>query len=305
MARRYVDIEIENIEKFNKEQEQELITTIIDFMKIENWDVPEEIEEWEDSTPKKEVNCEILIDISKVKPLKFSDVDELPFYEHINDFANAVDSNEGYFSSYSELSYYAYKFNQINGYFPSSYRFEYFDINLFLNELFKKFKIPLSSFIKVAYQGNEKQILNSFLIGFKKDFIINFDGPSGGCVYYNEKYYNDKDSILYTILGLLKGVKNPKVSKNKIYIVYRGNHGFDKVGFDVKKIKIDLNENYNDGFDETADEIIKGLNSKQKTNLVILSGDAGTGKCVVGNTKITVRDKKSGKVKEINIEDLM
>ena len=84
--------------------------------------------------------------------------------------------------------------------------------------------------------------------------------------------------MLYDILALLRGIRKPKVSKNKIYIVYKNQHGFDKIGFDVKKINVDLNENYNDEFEEISEKIIEGLNSKDKTNLVILQGEAGTGK---------------------------
>jgi hypothetical protein len=115
---------------------------------------------------------------------------------------------------------------------------------------------------------------------------------------YSNLQEADKNSMLYTVLGLMKSCKKPKVTKNKIYIVYRNSHGFDKMGFDIKKTKIDLDENYNNGFVDMSNNIIEGLNSKNKTNLVILSGEPGTGKCVSGNTKITVRNKKTGKIEE-------
>jgi SpoVK/Ycf46/Vps4 family AAA+-type ATPase len=104
------------------------------------------------------------------------------------------------------------------------------------------------------------------------------DGDDKGIIYYDPKDEKDKDSLFYTLLGLLKPYKKPKVTKNKIYIVYNTPHGFDKIGFDVKKIDVDINENYNNNFLEMSEQIIEGLNSRNKTNLVILSGDPGTGK---------------------------
>jgi SpoVK/Ycf46/Vps4 family AAA+-type ATPase len=61
-------------------------------------------------------------------------------------------------------------------------------------------------------------------------------------------------------------------------VVYQSQAGFEKTGFDVKKINVNLEENYNNDFPEISKEIINGLNDKKKTNLVILSGPPGTGK---------------------------
>lgn len=42
----------------------------------------------------------------------------------------------------------------------------------------------------------------------------------------------------------------------------------------------------------------------QKSNCVLI-GNSGSGKCVSKNTKVTLRNKKTGKVKTIAIEDLL
>ena len=47
---------------------------------------------------------------------------------------------------------------------------------------------------------------------------------------------------------------------------------------DVKKIDINIEENYNDDFKAISQKIIDSLNDKKKTGLYILNGDTGTGK---------------------------
>jgi Tfp pilus assembly ATPase PilU len=107
------------------------------------------------------------------------------------------------------------------------------------------------------------------------------------------------------LLGIIKNYKLPAVPKNKIYVVYRGQGGFQKKSFSVKKRNIKIEENYNDDFPEISNDIITKLNYKGKTGLVILHGSPGTGKCVIGKTKITVRNKKTGIIEDRYIEDLM
>jgi hypothetical protein len=247
----------------------------------------------------------IAVDINKVKLKKFSNIPELTFY-NITDFIRMEDSDEGYFSYCSDLNHVAYRFQLCNNYYPSIYRFEDFiDSTKFVNNLFEHYNVPDNSYMKISFQDNNETKITSFIIAFAQDLVLFFNGENTGALYYNAAHEKDENSMLHTILGLMKNQIKPKITKNKIYIVYRNQHGFEKIGFDIKKIRIDLNENYNDGFVEKSIEIINGLNNKNKTNLVILSGEPGVGKCVCADTKITVRNKKTGKIKEINIADLM
>jgi len=71
-----------------------------------------------------------------------------------------------------------------------------------------------------------------------------------------------------------------------------------------KKFKInDIDLHYGEGFKEFDEALFKKLKTDKK-GLVLLHGDPGVGKCVHGKTKVTVRDKKTGEIKIINIEDL-
>jgi hypothetical protein len=218
------------------------------------------------------------IDINDVKLVKFSSKPELSF-NYALPFVKMEDSYEGYFTYCSELNHIAYRFQKANGFHPTIFRFdELISSGAFTNGLFEHYDIPSEAFVKLSFQGEDKTKLSYFLIAFKKDLVLIFDGVNDGALFYNIQYEKDENSMLYTVLGLLKNWVKPKVSKNKIYIVYRNQHGFEKMGFDIKKTKVDLNENYNNGFVEMSENILRGLNDKNKTNLVILSGEPGTGK---------------------------
>jgi hypothetical protein len=217
-----------------------------------------------------------LINLKKVPNVKFSEV-KLTF-ENIHEFINPADGWEGYLSTYSEFGFLEYKFQQMNSIFPNVFRIEHISGDKFISNLFKYHDIPDTAYAQNSYQDGDFPKMNGFLISFTKDLILYFDSENGCALYYDKKYQKDKNSLFYKILGLLRTCKQPKVTKNQIYVVYRASHGFDKTGFDVKKISINLSENYNDDFIQISEDIIKGLNDKDKSNLVILSGIPGVGK---------------------------
>lgn len=219
----------------------------------------------------------VAVDISKIPTKKFSDNIEFPFGD-IHKLFVLNDGMDGYFNSYNELSYFAYAYYKGYGKYPHVYRFDQFNANLFVKNLFKHFNVPTNSYVKISYQGSKEARISSILICMAPALYIYIDGEDKGAIFYDSTHEHDSASELYNILGLLKGVKRPSVAKNKIFIVYRGMHGFDKIGFNVNKLNVNLEENYNDDFPDMSEKIIEGLNSKNKTNLVILSGEPGTGK---------------------------
>ena len=240
-------------------------------MNVENYDV--EVDE--DAIVAEEAN-KYLINFKKVPRVKFSEV-ELSYCD-VHAFMRPADGVEGYLSAYSEFSFLEYKFQQVNNTFPNVFRFEAIAGNKFVSELFKYHDVPANAYAQYTYQSGDSPKMNGFMIAFAKDLILYFDSENGCALYCDKEYQKDKSGLLYKIFGLLRECRQPKVTKNKIYVVYKTSHGFDKTGFDVKKIKINLEENYNDDFLKISEEIIKGLNDKHKTNLVILSGAPGVGK---------------------------
>lgn len=70
-----------------------------------------------------------------------------------------------------------------------------------------------------------------------------------------------------------------------------------------KKFKIsDLDIHYGDGFKEFSESLFKKLKTDTK-GLVLLHGIPGTGKCVDGSTIVTLRNKKTGIIENISIDE--
>jgi hypothetical protein len=188
---------------------------------------------------------------------------------------------EAYLSAYSEMEFLTYMYNKVNGFYPDVLRMSSIRSEKFIENLFKFATPPLESYNK-SYDDIRGDIrLNTMILAFNvdgKDDLFVYLDQSEISILYNKAYEKNTDSQLHTLIGLMKGCTQPKSSKNKIYVVYQNQRGFEKIGFNVKKVNVNLEENYNDGFADVSKEIVAGLNSKNKTNLVILSGPPGTGK---------------------------
>lgn len=121
----------------------------------------------------------------------------------------------------------------------------------------------------------------------------------------DSKNYNvNVEKKLYEIFN---GSVVSEILKNSVGLISMDSNGSLYVReFSLeKKIKIpDLDLYYGDNFKEFSTKLIKRL-TKEDKGLVLLHGKPGTGKCVHEKTEITVRDKKTGEIKIIKIEDLM
>lgn len=199
----------------------------------------------------------------------------------INELRNSLDGVEGYLGAYSDLEYFSYRYRKLHGIYPDAFRLKNINSLKFVKDLINTELVLINSYYKTYSEENEEIGLDSFVLCIK-----NYDGTyiylyldfDEAYILYNKKNENDDKSSFHLLLSILNNYVEPTVTKNKIYIVYQTNDGFQKTGFDIKKINVDLEENYNDGFIDVSKEIINGLNNKNKTNLVILSGEPGTGK---------------------------
>jgi len=192
------------------------------------------------------------------------------------------DGFEGYLGAYSELEFLAYRYQRIHHLYPDLLRVQYVNTEKFLIELFKYVDVPDTAYYKSIEEKRGEVLLNSIIFSFDTgidnvQLYVYLDNDEA-VFFYNKSLEEDQENIFNTLISLIKGCVTPGISKNKIFVVYQSQHGFEKTGFDVKKINVDLKENYNDGFEEVSEEIILGLNDKKKSNLVILSGEPGTGK---------------------------
>lgn len=216
------------------------------------------------------------------KKIKFSpEIVEKLTFGSLKELLDTADGSEAYLAAYSDAEFLSYRYNKVNKCYPDLIRFQNIKTKKFIKDLLHYADPPKESYVKSVEDSRGTYRLNSFIIGFnvngKNDLIVSMDEDEA-MIFYNKEYENDPTSVLHTVIGLLRENTEPKVSKNKIFVVYQTQHGFEKMGFSVKKVDVNLKENYNDGFEDIAKEIIDGLNDKKKTNLVILDGDPGTGK---------------------------
>ena len=264
-------------------------------MPVNNWkqhgqwptpDMLEDLEDWddEDEVEKKErVTMKNVFIDTKIKKQRFSKeiVDKIKFAS-IEKFMDIEDGNEAYLGAYSEAEFFAYRFRKIHGFYPDLFRMRHIKPQKFLTDFFKYADIPPESYYKSYDEDRGDISLNTMVICIetgRDDKLYFYIDSDEVMMFYNKEYEKDAEGPMHILISLVKGCVEPKVSKNKIYVVYQSKQGgFEKTGFNVKKINVDLEANYNDGFIEVSNEIVKGLNDKKKTNLVILRGAPGTGK---------------------------
>ena len=218
------------------------------------------------------------IDFKKIKRVKWTDdaVKNIVFkdWKDLYEFESVTDAM---FEADYGFSYILYKYMKLykvmptylvltNGVLPGT----------FFDNFRKKLNVPQESMDFNGRFDNKKTDIGHFYIHLEK-MVLYFDGHSSFLVY-DPKEYQDPESTVHTILGLIKSYKTPNIVKNTLYVVYKTDHGFQKKPFKVKKKKIDLGDNYNDDFPAVSEDIIRKLNNMEKTGLVILHGEPGTGK---------------------------
>jgi len=149
----------------------------------------------------------------------------------------------------------------------------------FITDLFSILDPPRKAF-KCSQDFGAKDInLSKFTLMIEKDLVLYYDDNDLNFYFNPEKHLIESDNNpFYRIIKLLMGYTNRLLEENKIHVVYKGEYGFDKLAFDVKKIDIDIKANYNDDFFKISEDIIKNLNNTKQSGLYILSGEPGVGK---------------------------
>jgi len=121
------------------------------------------------------------------------------------------------------------------------------------------------------------------------DLMIYFDYDSFEFV---DKMVNELRKILFF----------PPINKTFFIISSSSSSGYELRPANIKEFDIPLELNYGEAFVEKYQNILDKIKNN-KYGLFLFHGDPGTGKCVDGNTIVTLRNKKTGKIENINIED--
>lgn len=217
--------------------------------------------------------------IKKVKPkatvlskLEFGDINKIVPYN-----SNDADVFYNY-----ETSYFQYVFQRLHNKFPGFITINTVNINKFVY-WFCNDEHPQTSY-RIEINDN-KDTIDEYVdkiyavFGKQNDILLTNCGDSIYIIYDKDKYKLNETNNLTILCGLFKHFKSIKRhQKNKIYIICRTNYGFDKIPFDIKKQKINIEENYNDDFLEISKDIVCNLNDKRKCGLFIFNGPPGCGK---------------------------
>jgi len=223
------------------------------------------------------------------KFLNFKEIKRLPFpktggwsfnWGDVNKLLSNMEPYEGYFFANYEWDYLSYAYSNKFGKRPGVYRIVQTRYDkAFITDFFTYFKPPNNSVSSTEIFGDNDLELCEFTLALEEGLYLNYDQEDLSIYYDKDKHLEESDeNPMYYFLRLVAGFKKQSHEKNKIHVVYKGDYGFEKTSFDVKKIDINIDDNYNDDFGEVAEEIISTLNDKKKTGLYILNGDPGTGK---------------------------
>lgn len=212
---------------------------------------------------------------------------------------------------------------------PSLYKFEIDDNDYYywgdlitkLKELYpdmkEYFKEEVRSLSKdLKYTKQQTLILRDGL-------LLQLEGTIARDLFLESHSLDDMDNVItYSLFLLTESLE--KEEDDKLHNIFKnsiikeketitiGMVSYDEGSFYVKDFDIKdkiydlhlLDLHYGDGFEEFNIKLNERLLTEHK-GLTLFHGNPGTGKCVVGNTKIKIRNKKTGEIQEINIKDLM
>ena len=231
---------------------------------------------------------------------------------------------------FNVLDEYQSRFNES----PSILKITHDDCDLFLYEKLKmalkeEFKNSKILFNDTEYNlKRDKYVTNREVWYIEEGYLLNLWTSESKNIYANPELdikMNKHDQLIEGNTLLVPSVDSDKVNKDieervirtfkntTIKEYERNSIGMMSVesngelyvkDFSLdKKFKInDLDLHYGDGFKEFHGELFKKLKSDKK-GLVLLHGVPGSGKCVDGSTIVTLRNKKTGEIINMSIND--
>lgn len=214
-----------------------------------------------------------------------------PMYDTV--YGNDIPSDQYFVIKYDTISS---KFGCVSDY----------DINIINYFISEGFKIESSISLMNKRQESRSELL---LVNDKKHIMVrvsnNYDKSKSDLIQIDITYDIKRGEIEKQLdFKKIKEFEKPK-KKAGISLVKSEMGHLDVEDYDLLCPEMNLELNYGSNFLKIHDVIVDRLNRNYDKGIILLHGDPGTGKCVTKNTKITVRNKKTGKILEINISDLM
>ena len=162
-----------------------------------------------------------------------------------------------------------------------------------LSEVFKWLYAPRKS-SRRRKRGMERTE-NQILLDLKNKIMI-YSSEADKCYYF---YSPTSKKILDKYVEISRKYAPKKIkkrNKGRVHILSIKGSGIKArmtfVPFKLKEFNISIEDNYTDDFKPKSDEIIKCLNEKEGNGIVILHGEAGTGKTYYLKHLCHILDKK-------------
>ena len=187
-----------------------------------------------------------------------------------------------------------------NGYFPYCDMFtqvredaeNHFDTKGLMEELKKKYKsigYQLVVYTNINLSKDEKQLGFSIIIPSLNIFARMEKSISDAYILYGE---NDREAVDEFEEICKKYYVSPETKKNNIRLLRVTQMGYDLSDFEIESITdFNLEEQYNDNF-QAEDEKIRDFIQKEKSGIIILHGEKGTGKSTYINHLININPDK-------------
>lgn len=184
-----------------------------------------------------------------------------------------------------------------NGYFPNCYMFSgsrndtdyYFDTNELLKilteryapktwwqKLFKRHYCEMVVYKTYDFQNKEESLGINMAIKSKNIYVRVEENVTESYILYGD----EEPTELRELIDIIKGCyRAPDIEENNLYLVAQDQTGFHLNKYQIKPPKdFDITKHYNDDF-QKADELIRNfIQDKERSGLVILHGEKGTGK---------------------------
>lgn len=117
-------------------------------------------------------------------------------------------------------------------------------------------------------------------------------------LYFNNSEFENINKLIEDIN---KMIFLQPINKS-FFIISTSSLGYDLRTANIKDYDIPIDLNYGDSFVDKYKDIVGKLRNN-KHGLFLFHGDPGTGKCVDGSTMVTLRNKITGEIENISVED--
>jgi len=163
-------------------------------------------------------------------------------------------------------------------------------------EKFYKYIINIDKPFKIIFQFfDEEKVIDEKIYETEEeqknkvsDIIIHFDSDA---LEFVDKMVNEIRESIYL----------PETNKT-FFIISSSSIGYELRAANIKELDINLKLNYGEKFIEKYENIVDKLRNN-KHGLFLFHGVPGSGKCVDGGTIVTLRNKKTGIVEHVSIDD--